>query len=588
MRVLNLDKLSPKENLLLNEVAVEIRNDFNCFVEAVGLEHENNIDWIVSSIASRNKYMSPLFLRCCYLALIKRILETDQDVGQITLSDRALSKVLKAYFKGNGIYVSVVCTESISGRIKRILTPFYHFAAGFVFLFLRFIGRSKSRKLKISPPVPITLLDTFVIKSSIGEGGSIYKGKYKDRYYTGLLENLGEKDKRSIFYYPTLIGFRNPLEGFRLIRNAKDQFIIPDDFLKIWDYLFILLHPMRIYRPQIPKMSFLGFDVTPMLRQERWLTCCNSSSFGGLLNYRFAFRMSQEKVQVKLLVDWHENQVIDRGLIVGFRRFHPKTPIIGYQGYIISKNLHIYIFPTPQEYRSQAVPHKIWVIGRGLLKDIQEFCDDFEAIVAPAFRFNKVWEKRKRKPEPGTFTILVALPIGLEGSANILKLIVSVLNKIDKSNLKFWIKPHPTSGPEQIKRLLDGVWPENFHFKTGDFNECVEGANLLIGNASSTCLEAMAKGVPVIVVGDRNGIIENPIPETITEDIWRLCYSPKEIKQAIEFYKSRSPEKIKEHEEIGKRIREEYFEPVTREGVREFLGLSEGKHETHIYQKKNY
>jgi len=573
MIVINLDKLSPEENRLLNEVAVEIRCDFNQLVEAVGLEHENNIDWIVSSIASRNKYLGPLFLRCCYLALIKRILESNQDVGQIALSDRALSKVLKAYFKEKGINASVVCTENISDRVKRILTPFYHFAAGFVLLFLRFIGRSKSRKLKISPSVPITLLDTFVIKSSIGEGGSIYKGKYKDRYYTGLIETLSEKEKKSIFYLPTLIGFRNPLDGFRLIRNAKDQFIIPDNFLKIWDYFFVLLYPMRICRLQIPKMLFLGFDVTPLLRQERWLTCCNSLSFGGLLNYRFAFRMSQEELQVKLLVDWYENQVIDRGLIVGFRRFHPETRITGYQGYIISKNLHIYIFPTPQEYRSQAVPHKIGVIGNGLLKDIQEFCNDFEATVAPAFRFSKVWEKRKRKPDPGIFTILVALPIGLKGSFNILRLLISVLGNLKDANIRFWIKPHPTVSPEQITGMFDGDFPNVFHVKTGDFNKYIEGANLLIGNASSTCLEALAKGVPVIVIGDRNGIVENPIPEIITSDIWRLCYSPQEVADAIQFYQSRTPEKIKEHEEIGERIREEYFEPVTREGVREFLEL---------------
>jgi len=52
-----------------------------------------------------------------------------------------------------------------------------------------------------------------------------------------------------------------------------------------------------------------------------------------------------------------------------------------------------------------------------------------------------------------------------------------------------------------------------------------------------------------------------------------LCYSPQEITDAIQFYQNCGPEKIKEHEEIGKSIREEYFEPVTRERVRIFLGL---------------
>lgn len=573
MRVLNLDKLSPKENRILNEVAVEIRHDFNSLVESVGREHENNIDWIVSSIASRNKYLSPLFLRCCHLALIKRIIEGDQDIGQIRLSDCALSKVFRAYFKENGIGVSVVCTESISGRLKRILTPFYHFAVAFVSLFLRFIGRSRAGKTKIQLSEPITLLDTFVIKSNIGEGGSIYKGKYLDRYYTGLLENLGEKDKRTIFYYPLLIGFRNPLEGFRLIRNSTDRFIVPDDFLNISDYLYMLFYPIRIWRLKIPATSFWGFDVTPILMQERMRNCCNSSSLGGLQNYRFAFRASQENVQIRLLVDWHENQVIDRGMIVGFRRFHPRTPIIGYQGYIVSKNLHLYIFPTPQEYRSQAVPHKIGVIGKRLLNDIQEFCGDFEAVVAPAFRFNKVWEKRKNIPDPNVFTILVALPIGLKGSANILRLLMSVLGDLGNADFRFWIKPHPSLMPEQIRGLFDGEFPDAFHIKTGDFNKYVEGANLLIGNASSTCLEALAKGVPVIVIGDSNGIIENPIPEAISDVMWRICSTADELISAVRFFQGQCETAFEQYVEIGRQIREDYFEPVTEEGCRRFLDI---------------
>lgn len=85
-------------------------------------------------------------------------------------------------------------------------------------------------------------------------------------------------------------------------------------------------------------------------------------------------------------------------------------------------------------------------------------------------------------------------------------------------------------------------------------------------------METLAKGIPVIVVGNNSGLTHNPIPETITSDIWRLCHTPQAIADAIQFYQTHGAEKIKEHEEAGKRIREEYFEPVTREGVREFLG----------------
>ena len=100
---------------------------------------------------------------------------------------------------------------------------------------------------------------------------------------------------------------------------------------------------------------------------------------------------------------------------------------------------------------------------------------------------------------------------------------------------------------------------------------------LFISSTSSVCLETLAKGIPAIVIGNRCGLTHNPIPETITSDIWRLCYTSEEIAEAIQFYKNRSSEKIKEHEEVGRRIREEYFEPVAREGVRKVFGIEISK-----------
>lgn len=124
-----------------------------------------------------------------------------------------------------------------------------------------------------------------------------------------------------------------------------------------------------------------------------------------------------------------------------------------------------------------------------------------------------------------------------------------------------------------IKTACGVILSEQFNFMCGDFNDCVEKSNLLVSSASSACMETLAKGIPVIIVGNNSSLTHNPIPETITSDIWRLCYTSQEIVDAIQFYQNRNPEKIKEHEEDGKRIREEYFEPVTRDGVREFLGL---------------
>jgi hypothetical protein len=87
-------------------------------------------------------------------------------------------------------------------------------------------------------------------------------------------------------------------------------------------------------------------------------------------------------------------------------------------------------------------------------------------------------------------------------------------------------------------------------------------------------VEALAVGVPVIVIGGHGRFLtQNPVPDAVGGDIWRLCVTPREVSDALEFYMQRDEKKIAAHIQDGKRIREEYFERVTRASVREFLKL---------------
>jgi hypothetical protein len=289
------------------------------------------------------------------------------------------------------------------------------------------------------------------------------------------------------------------------------------------------------------------------------------------LNYCFAKRLKEADVKLRLVIDWFENQNIDRGWNAGFRYFFPDVRTMGYQGFAATPH-YLCMYPTEAEKKNAVIPHGIMVVGKGLAPLARKFCPDLEVMVAPAFRFQKVWQERKYFPASSEHAILVALPIMVSDAVHILTMLAHGKASLNK-NIRLWIKPHPTTPPSVIKKSFGTDWPKEFEFVNGDFNDCVEKSNLLISSASSVCLETLAKSIPVIVIGNRHGLTHNPIPETIIQDIWRLCYTHKEIVDAIQFYKNRSLGKIKEHEEIGKRIREEYFEPVTREGVREFLRL---------------
>jgi len=573
MAIIDLDNLSYEQNNEFNKIALEVREDYNDLIVNLSDKHLDNINWIVGSVASRNKYNSPLFMRCCRLAFIQRLIAQSTVIDEVKLADRQLANTIHDLFLTHNCQTKVNYTEGVLNRVWRLFNPYYQYLVALFLLIIRLIGGSKNGTNKRVGDMPITLVDTFVLNNGSADEGSIDNGHYKDRYYPGLMDHLTDDEKKNIFYLPTIVGFKNPLKAFKLIRRANSPFLIHDDFLKISDYYFALKQPFRLLAIKVSPVMYRGVDVSSLIKEEMRHHCSDYNSILGLLYYRFAYQLNAQGVKVRLLVEWYENQVIDRGMIVGFHQFHKETKVIGYQGYIISKNLHLYVYPNESEYRSKAVPDIVYVVGEGLKDDLHEFCQDVVVEVGPAFRFNKLWRERAYNPDPNFFTVLIGLPIGLDDSAHILKLLASTLKKFKRTNYQFWIKPHPTSSSELIKSLLPGEWPKEFIFQKGDFNKVIERSNLLVSNASSVSLEALAKGVPTIIVAPQNGVVQNPIPEAISNDAWSIVYNSIELENEIMRYKEFTTVHEDFFDQLSLDVRKKYFNPVSRENTLKFLEL---------------
>ena len=559
------EKIDPELSVLFNRVAINIRESFVDAVEFLSRQNKDSLDWWVSSPASRNTLASPLFHYCCCIAMLQELIRKKEPVSEIITDSRAFKKILKDYLAGHGINARVTLARlPVKQCLKKLIRPIYViFGLPLKHLLLFFIARQTLSLRKALPAKPLTLIDTFVMPGYIE----------KDRYYPGLVDVLSEKEKQRVWFVPHLYGFRpwQYISIIKQLRISKRNFILKEDYFKLRDYFFAWKHFLRIRALEIKECFFQGVDISRLVREEMMSFRGVSSSYTPLLNYRFAERLKQACVRLRLVINWFENQVIDKGFNAGFNHFFPDTPSMGYQGFIpIGFELNVY--PTTTEKENKMLPMEIGAIGQALLPSLRKYCPDIKLRLVPAIRYKEVWENRKYYPEENIFTILIALSIVISEAVYILKLLVYVANEAANSTC-FWIKPHPTTSQLQIKGAFGSGWPEQFEFVSGDFNDCVEKSKLLISSVSSACMESLAKGIPVIIIGNSHGLTYNPVPETITSDIWRLCYSPQEVADAIQFYQTRSPEKIKEHEEVGRRIREEYFEPVTGEGVRRFLGL---------------
>jgi len=207
-----------------------------------------------------------------------------------------------------------------------------------------------------------------------------------------------------------------------------------------------------------------------------------------------------------------------------------------------------------------------------LEEQIKRFYSKLNVITAPAFRFKSVWDLTEIQKINNKKIILVALPIAIKESIEILKLVTNAVKIGKYDDIKFQIKSHPVLDVNKLKSKF-GNLPDNFEFIEGNFKDCVAKTTMVLGNASSTCMETLAIGVPVIVIGSQSGLTQNPIPEDVNKDIWRICYTPKELTDAISHFINISNKERDDLGKIGEEIRAMYFEPVTREGVRKFLRL---------------
>ena len=548
-------------SIAFNKVAVEISKSFVDIIEFVSKQNSDNIVWWVSSPANKNTFINPLFHYCCCIALLQELIRSDVHFTEIITDSKAFKKILENCLAMQGVNACVSMTRlSVKQRIKDAIRPIY---TTLEHLLLFFMARHTKPLRKTMPSEPLTLIDTFVMPGYID----------KDRYYPGMLDALPEKEQRHVWFVPYLHEF-SPWQCQQVInrlRKSQRNFILKYDFLKFKDYFYSWRQLLRVNRLNISNLVFQGVDISPLVREQLGRFCNLNSSYVPLLNYLFAKRLKETGVKLRLVIDWFENQDIDKGWNAGFRHFFPDVETIGYQGFIVSGH-YLCMYPTVEEQKNKVIPHKVFVTGRGLMDLAKRFCPDLDVNVAPAFRFQHVWRERKYFPDGDVYKILVALPIVMSDAIYVLKSLLHTANEMTDSS-RFWIKPHPSVPQDQIQREFGAVWPHQFEFISGDFGDCVEKSNLLISTASSVSMETIAKGIPVIIIGNNSGLTQNPIPETIISDIWRLCYTDEEIKQAITFYRNRGPEKIREHEVAGKKIRGEYFEPVTQKGVRAFLRL---------------
>jgi hypothetical protein len=559
-------RFNPEGFDTLKKISFSKGGDFNNLIGKISETLFDRLDWWVGLPASRNTLQSPLFYRFCCLYLVNDLIQSGTSIEKVIVDSTALARIINDLKKEEGL------NFEIEGPASELPNSHYYlwksidpFLEAWKRKRAQFRAARKTKHLSSNQPKnSLILIDQFIFPGFIT----------KERYYNGLWDALTLEQREKTFFVPTLVMMKEEEfePAYRELRTSERNFLIKEDYLTFSALLFSLFHIFRVWFIKPPPQEVMGIDFSPLIREELLSGGGYESALEGLLNYRFAKRLKERSFDLSLVIDWWEGQPLDKGWNLGFHTYFPNTPRKGYLGYA-PRTMELQLRPSESEIQYGAAPETISTIGEQFSSDMESTKPPFQTETAPAFRFGHLWENgSSNERDSGIFKILLALSIMVDESIRILEQVIDS-ELVEDDQMKFILKPHPTVQFDTLKKRMGDNWSSRFQESENSTPDEIRSSDLLITGMSSVGLEAIVMGVPVIVVERMSGLAYDPIPDSVPKELWRSCRSPKEISEAIDTFRNRTPEEVIKHRALSAQIKRDYFEPVTEEGVCTFLEL---------------
>ncbi len=493
-------------------------DDFHKIVEKISYDNLNNIDWWVSSVSSRNTIQSPFFHHICTVNFLSSLDSNDKNKISIIYADNIiLEKIYRQLLKNQNITIKVK-KNIILTKLLIFLKNYYELINAVYYRFIQFFLTKYIYKKKYDfRNSHINIIDKYFFPGFLD----------KERYYNGLLNFLSNDNKKRTFFVPTIVMFKaNELTHVYSSLVKKNNLIIKEHFLKFRDYIYALMYFNRVNLINIKDCSYKNINLKPLIKYE--LKQTNLSFFASveaILNLRFFHNLKLANVKINTSIDWFENQVVDRGWNLGFNKYFKKSKSYGYLGFIPKDMLLSEMYITKNEYDADVIPKKLFVIGKKLIQDRKRFYKNYDVDIAPAFRFNDLYNVKRIKQKNNIICLI--LPVIYEDAIEILKNFEKISHLINSNNIEIFIKPHPTL----INKMNNNLSNLSFKYNTITKNiyNIISSSSVIITGASSICMEAIVLGIPLAVIKLNRNFQLIPIPYEVDSNLWKLCKSNQDL-----------------------------------------------------------
>ena len=352
----------------------------------------------------------------------------------------ALKKELIIYFKKNNIKTKITNNDYYFNYFKLNIKNIIIFLNQFVYRIAQLlIFNYLFKKKKSNYSNNIILIDKYIFPNYIE----------KERYYNGLINNIKQEYISLIYFVPTLsmIKIKDLYRTYKKLINSEVKYIFKEYYYSFGSIFFSLLHFFRKRNLKIKDAIYNEINFSYIIQEElNNDTIAFFAAVESFLTINFIKKLKKSNISIHKVIDWFENQTVDKAWNYGFNTYFPNVKSLGYKGMAPSQMLQSEMYTLEVERTNSFLPKKIGVIGHGFIEDVKRFNKKTPIVVCPAFRCNYLWHDRsdsERKNEK--LKILFALPITIDQSIRILSKLTDLKNNINKLKYEILIKPHPTT-----------------------------------------------------------------------------------------------------------------------------------------------
>ncbi len=543
---------------LLQKKAEALKPEFSKLIFILGQKYDSPA-WWASRVSERNSGVSPLFLYCCYL----KIFEEQLDLGEGTLiivgEDWAFLRAATDMARTKGWVVSGESRAAVLGACGAWFQAVGRIVKFLLRIFCAKIAGSDLRAGKSGAKV--VLIHTYVDEAALQS-----EGTFRDRYFPGLADWLEGKGLMVVML-PVLLNLKRSVwSAWQWFRQSRKNFINPHVHYRISDYIYVLCESWRQQKMPSGEINFCGTDVTVLFHAERdrsIFACLDT-----LLYFRLPRRLKQAGFELQRAIIPFENMIDEKLLILGLRQDSPNTRIVSYQ--------HGALYPLlPGNYISREevgfspIPDRVICNGE-FFKEIllREGLPPQRLAVGPALRYTGLWERRERLDAEKESDILVPLALMESDAFELITKIALAFG--DQDHLKIVIKPHPmTPLSTLLSKPLAKALPDHIRFVQGEMSDLLAKSHVMVAMSSSSSLEALAAGVPVVVVGRDGAIDLNPLG--FFSEFGEVFSDPKAIRRETERLLALPQQDLGDYIVRGHKILEMCFSRKTDERMQVFL-----------------